>query len=63
MSKWDMFRCSEDGVPATWFEASVFLNNAMCHLRNRIDGPLGETWHIIEDARTSVHKGRHEVSA
>lgn len=56
MGKWSNFRMSDERIPTTHYEAAVFLDNAVKHLRNRTDGPLGESCWIILRAHEEVRK-------
>lgn len=54
--KWNQFDHRDEEIPETWFESCVFLNHAIQRLNNRIDGPLGKTFDILNGAHDAVRK-------
>lgn len=56
--KWNQFNHSDDEIPETWYEACVFLDHAIAHLRNRDGGPLGENFDILNGAHNAVRDER-----
>lgn len=61
--KWNQFDYRDEEIPQTSFEAAVFLHHAIQHLNNRISGPLGETFDILNGAQRSIGASMVAVAA
>ena len=60
ISRWQQFRCSDDSIPVTPFEAAVFLDNAWHHMLAS-EHSCHEGRKIVLDAHTEVNRTYFDV--